>query len=100
MVIVMFLFPKSADATEVDALVRERLLPSLRTSGARSVTESEGDLMGPAGPQIPYAKVVVSTFDSLGDAMASRESPEGQAGREQLKRLGAQVLLYEAKAVN
>jgi hypothetical protein len=100
MVIVMFLFPKSADTTEVEALVRERLLPSLRTSSARSVTESEGDLMGSAGAQIPYAKVVVATFDSLGDAMASRESPEGQAGREQLQGLGAQVLLYEARAVN
>jgi len=100
MVVVIFLFPKSADATEVETLVRERLLPNLRTPGVRSVTESQGDLMGSAGPQIPWAKVVVATFDSLRDAMASRESPEGQAGTEPMKRLGAQVLLYEAKAVS
>lgn len=100
MVVVMFLFPKSAEAKEVEVLVRERLLPSLRTSGARSVTESQGDLMGSAGPQIPWAKVIVGTYDSFGDAMAGRESPEGQAGTEQMKRIGAQVLLYEAKAVS
>jgi hypothetical protein len=90
MVVVIFLFPKSADPAEVETLVRDGLLPGLQTSRARSVTESEGDLMGSAGAQIPYAKVVVATFDSLGDAMASRESREGEAGREQL---------YEAKAV-
>lgn len=49
MVTVLFLIPKSADATEVE------------------------------GSQIPYAKVIAASFGSLGEAMAVRQSPAGRS---------------------
>ena len=53
--------------------------------------------MGPAGPQIPYSKVVIATFGSLGDAMAARQSLAGESDNEALRQFGVQVLMYQAK---
>jgi len=99
MVTVLFLIPKSADATEVDAFVSDRLPTLKQFPGLRSLSVSDGDLMGPAGSQIPYAKVIAASFGSLGEAMAVRQSPAGQSDNEELKRLGTQVLMYEAKVI-
>ena len=55
--------------------------------------------MGPAGPQIPYAKVVAATFGSLGEAMAARQSFAGQSNNEELQRFAVQVLMYESKEI-
>ena len=60
---------------------------------------SEGGLMGPAGPQIPYAKVVGATFGSVGEAMAARQSFAGQSNNAELRRFGVQVLMYESKEI-
>jgi hypothetical protein len=100
MVNCLFLIPKSADAKAVDAFLSERFLPGLKqVPGVRSLNVSEGDLMGPAGPQIPYAKVITASFGSLGDAMSARQSPAGQSDNAELQRFGVQVLMYQAKEI-
>src|SRR5437867_9608324 len=64
----------------MDVFLSERFLPGLKqVPGVRSLSVSEGDLMGPAGPQIPYVKVIAASFGSLGDAMAARQTPAGQS---------------------
>ncbi len=96
MVNCLFLIPKSADAKAVDAFLSERFLPGLKqVPGVRSLSVSEGDLMGPAGPQIPYARVITASFGSLGD----RQSLAGQSDNAELQRFGVQVLMYQAKEI-
>jgi hypothetical protein len=100
MVNVLFLIPKSADAKALEDFLSERFLPGLKqVPGVRSLSVSEGDLMGPAGPQIPYSKVVMATFGSLGDAMAARQSLAGESDNEALRQFGVQVLMYQAKEI-
>ncbi|MDP9274914.1 MAG: hypothetical protein M3O99_04885 [Chloroflexota bacterium] len=78
----------------------ERFLPGLKqVPGIGSLSVSEGDLMGPAGAQIPYAKVINASFGSLGEAMAARQSQAGQSDNEELRRFGVQVLMYQTKEI-
>ena len=100
MVNVLVLIPKSADANAVDAFVSERFLPGLKQApGVRSLSVSEGDLMGPAGPQIPYAKVITASFGSLTDALAARQSRAGQSDEDEMRRFGVQVFMYETREI-
>jgi hypothetical protein len=100
MVNCLFLIPNSADAKAVDAFLSERFLPGLKqVPGVHSLSVSEGDLMGAAGPQIPYAKVITASFGSLGDAMAARQSLAGQSDNAELQRFAVQVLMYQAKEI-
>jgi len=100
MVNCLFLIPKSADPRAVDAFLSGRFLPGLKqVAGVRSRSVSEGELMCPAGPQIPYARVINASFASLCDAIASRQSASGQSDNEELRRFGVQVLMYESKEI-
>jgi hypothetical protein len=49
--------------------------------------------MSPGGPP-PYAKIVEASFDSLNDVMAVVQS-QTQDARDQMKALGALILMYE-----
>src|SRR4029450_11300302 len=94
MINVLFLFPKSADAKEVDDFLANRLIPAHKQApDVRSLKVSDGDLMSPGGPP-PYAKVVEVSFDSLNDTMAFVQS-QPQDAKERMQALGALILLYE-----
>ena len=66
---VLILFPKTAGAAELDALV-SRMVPDLKLAqGLVSLRVSAGDLMARGGPA-PYSKVIEASFESLPDFMA------------------------------
>lgn len=66
---VLQLFPTETDATEVDALLTQRLLPLLKESpGLRALRVSEGTIMSRGRPS-PYSRVVEASFDGLADWM-------------------------------
>ena len=66
---VLQLFPSETDATEVDALLTQRLIPLMKESpGLRALRISEGTVMSRGGPS-PYSRVVEASFDGLADWM-------------------------------
>jgi hypothetical protein len=66
--------------------------------GFRSLKQSEGDIMSPMGPP-PYSKVIEVSFDSQEDVYAFAQSAKAQSGKDDLKSLGALMLIYDVSDV-
>ena len=99
MINVLFLFPKSANPKELDNFLTNHLIPTNKQSpGLRSLKISMGDLMSPGNPPA-YDKIIEASFDSLNDVMAIVQSPATQATRDQIKALGALILMYEVNGL-
>jgi hypothetical protein len=101
MIDVLLLFPSETDATEVNQVLSEQMIPQLaRANGVRSVRLSEGTVMSRGGPS-PYSRVLQDSFDSLADWMAVVDSLNAQAStaspadRETFDRLAPLVVFYE-----
>jgi hypothetical protein len=93
----LILFPRSADSDAVNSCVADVLAPALKPAkGLRSLTVSEGPLMGPGGPA-PYSKVVQATFESLDDVIAFGGSAAAASTAEPLSALGGLIVFYEVR---
>ena len=96
MVDVLMLFPATADAAEVGALL-DRIVGEWKAApGLRSLRRSEGQLMSRGAPP-PYSQVLEATFDSLEAFMARVPGPDRAAEREALDRLGPLIMFFEAR---
>jgi hypothetical protein len=97
MVHTLILFPKSSDAQALDRFYSS--VDSLKQAhGFRSLKQSDGDIMSPMGPP-PYSKVIEISFDSQEDVFAYAQSTEAQSGKDELKSLGALMLIYDVSDV-
>ena len=96
MVVMLTLFPESADAAALDAYMGERLAPMLRAvPGVESVVVSSGPMMAPGGPA-PYARAVIATLSGMEALIGFAQSPETEAVRREGEGLGVTVLMFEA----
>jgi hypothetical protein len=98
---VLQLFPSETDATEVDALLTQRLLPLLKESpGLRGLRVSAGTIMSRGGPS-PYSRVVEASFDGLADWMGAVEAlnaafaTASPAERESAERNAPLVVFFD-----
>jgi hypothetical protein len=98
---VLLLFPSETDATRVNHVLTQQMIPQLaRANGVRSLRLSEGTVMSRGGPS-PYSRVLQASFDSLADWMAVVDALNAQAStaspaeRETFDRLAPLVVFYE-----
>ena len=97
MIVMLALFPASADGGALDAYVQERLAPTLRAAeGIESVVVGSGPMMSPGGPA-PYSGGVVATFSGLEAMMAFAQSPATDVVRKEGESLGVTVLIFEGR---
>jgi hypothetical protein len=95
MIHALFLFPRSTDPKVLDAILANGFVSEGKPiPGLRSVQLSKDAIMSPGGPP-PYSNVLEFSFDSLDDVMAHVQSPAVQAGKDELRRAGVLILMYE-----
>jgi hypothetical protein len=93
---VLMLFPRTADAEQLDAFL-SAYIPALKAApGLRALRVSEGELMA-KGQRPPYSKVLEASFDGLADWMAQVPTPDRAAEREAFDRLDPLVLFFEVR---
>lgn len=97
MVKMLILLPDSDDPASIRTYVRERLAPTLgRTEGVVSISVSEGEMMSPQGAP-PYSQVVTASFEDLSQVIAFGNSPGTIEVRNEGERIGALVLMFQAR---
>jgi hypothetical protein len=93
---VLMLFPRTADAAQLDAFLAA-YVPALKAApGLRSLRLSQGELMA-KGARPAYSAVLEASFDSLADWMAQVPTADRTAERDAFDRLDPLVLFFEVR---
>ena len=93
------MFPKSADPTEVDALI-ERIASSFKASaGSQPITRSDGALMGPGARAGEAGCIFEADFATLEDAMTALGADDFQEAKTSTEELGSTIFLFELREV-
>ena len=91
----LVMFPKSANPTEVDALI-EGIAASFRAStGSGSITRSQGSLMGPGAQAGAAGWILEADFPTLEDAMRALDAEDFQAVKAAAEALTSTIFLFE-----
>lgn len=100
MITALTLFPKSMDLDQIEDLLSNVMLPSLKKApGFLTVKASGGHLMSPAGPP-DYAKVLEFSFDTLENFYAWTQSSEDQQEvKNKMIQDGVVMIFYEEKSL-
>lgn len=91
------MYPKSADPSQVDEVVRRSTAVFRRSPGFRSCTSSVDALMGPGAKAGEFARVVVVDFDTLEDALGALKSKDFEAVKTASEQLGPTHYLFECR---
>jgi len=95
----LVMFPKSANTSDVDALI-EGIASSFRASaGSQPMTRSVGSLMGPGAKAGEAGWILEADFPSLEDAMSALHAEDFQAAKERTETLGSTIFLFEVREV-
>ncbi len=100
MITALTLFPKSMDLDQIEDLLSNVMLPSLKKApGFLNLRASDGHLMSPAGPP-DFSKVVEFSFDTLENFYAwSQSSEEQQEVKDQMIKNRVVMIYYEEKSL-
>jgi hypothetical protein len=95
----LVMFPKSAVATEVDALI-EGIASSFKASaGSHPITRSVGSLMGPGARAGEVGWILEADFPTLEDAMTALDAEEFQDVKARTEALSSTIFLFEIREV-
>jgi hypothetical protein len=94
----LVLFPTSAGAAEVDALIAGIASSFATSAGCQSVTRSVGGLMGPGAHAGEVGWILEADFASLEDVLASLQAESFQVIRTDTEALGTTIFLFEIAA--
>src|ERR671911_889349 len=95
----LVMFPKSADAAEVDALI-EGIASSFKASaGSQPITRSVGSLMGPGGQAGEAGWILEADFPTLEDAMTALDAEDFQDVKATAETLTSTIFLFEIEEV-
>jgi hypothetical protein len=91
----LVMFPKSASAPEVEALI-EGIASSIKTSsGSRPITRSVGSLMGPGAHGSEAGWILEADFPTLEEAMSALDAEHFQDVKAAAERLTSTIFLFE-----
>ena len=92
---VLVMFPKSASAEEVDALI-DGIASSFKASaGSQPVTRSVGSLMGPGAHAGQAGWILEADFSTLEDAMTALDAEDFQDVKATAESLTSTIFLFE-----
>ena len=95
----LVMFPKSADALEVDALI-ESIASSFKAgAGSRMITRNDGSLMGPGAKVGEAGWILEADFPTLDDAMTALHAEDFQDAKARTETLGSTIFLFEIREV-
>jgi hypothetical protein len=95
----MVMFPKSAGAAEVDALI-EGIASSFKASaGGQPITRSVGSLMGPGAQAGEAGWILEADFPTLEDAMTALDADDFQDLKATADALTSTIFLFEIEDV-
>ena len=93
------MFPRAADALEVDALI-ESIASSFKASaGSLLITRNEGSLMGPGAKAGEAGWILEADFPTLDDAMTALHAEGFQDAKARTETLGSTIFLFELREV-
>lgn len=91
----LVMFPKSADPSEVDALI-ESIASSFRSGGGcEAISRSDGALMGPGAQAGEAGWILEADFRTLEDAMTALDASGFQAVATRVEALTSSIFLFE-----
>lgn len=91
----LVMFPKSADPSLVDEVVKRIAGVFRQGSGFRSITTSVDALMGPGAKAGEFGRILESDFDTLDEALAVVHSDGFQEVRAAAEALEPTILVFE-----
>lgn len=91
----LVMFPKSADPSLVDDVVRRMAAVFREASGFRSITTSVDGLMGPGAKAGEFGRILESDFDTLDEALAVVNGDGFQEIASATEALGPTIFLFE-----
>jgi hypothetical protein len=93
------MFPKSADPSEVEALI-EGIASSFKASaGSQPITRNVGSLMGPGAKAGEAGWILEADFSNLEDAMRALHAEAFQDAKARTETLGSTIFLFEVQEV-
>ena len=91
----MVMFPKSARAAEVDALIEGIASSFTASPGFQAVTRSTGALMGPGAKGGEVGAILEADFASLDDVLAALHAEDFHDVKTATESLGTTIFLFE-----
>ena len=91
----MVMFPKSARAAEVDALIEGIAASFTASAGLQAITRSAGALMGPGAKAGEVGWIIEADFTSLDDVMAALHAEAFHDVKTATESLGTTIFLFE-----
>ncbi len=89
------MYPKSADASEVNLLIERSLAAFRASSGFIKATTSLDALMGPSAKSGDYGRILEVDFVTLEEALGALNSEAMTETRAQVESLQPMLLLFE-----
>jgi hypothetical protein len=95
----LVMFPKSADAAEVDALIECTAWSFKANAVTQRITRSEGSLMGPGAQAGEAGWIFEADFLTLEDAMTALDAEDFQDVAAATEALTSTIFLFEITEV-
>ena len=96
---VLAMFPKSAGAPEVDALIEGIASSFKANAGSQPITRSVGSLMGPGAQAGEAGWIFEAAFPTLEDAMTALDAEDFQDVKAMTETLTSTIFLFEVEEV-
>lgn len=91
----LVMFPKSADPTLVDDVVKRIAVVFQQGSGFHSITTSVDTVMGPGAKAGQFGRILEADFDSLDEALAVVNSEDFKEVGAAAEALGPTIFVFE-----